>query len=292
MNLKDSVANFFDGDSSEYLEHKYAADHASYMFLRRDKARELIVRHLVPKFNEQFHFLDSGCGPGILLQVLDSYHINYWGIDISLEMLKLASRTVAPGSSALVQRQFLNSDVERVPFPADSFDAATSLGVIEYLDNDDRLLAEMGRVIRPGGYLLIAITNRYSYNLLFEKALRWLRKNKLSANVLNYVKLKLKMGRFKQMEFVMRRHRPEEFLQALEKHNFGIVDKRYWGFNFLPHPLNYLCGKRLNRFSNASYEKIQNRVIKKLGEGCMVLCQNKKLAVANSQSEKRPIDRR
>ena len=192
MNPKDSIAKFFDGDSSEYLEHKYAADNASYMYLRRDKARELIVKHLAPKFSEHFYILDSGCGPGILLQVLDAYRINYWRVDISMEMLKLASQASRPGSSSLVQRQLLNGDVERVPFPADSFDAAASLGVIEYLDNDDRLLAEMARVIRPDGYLLIAITNKYSYNLALEKPLGWLRKKRLSAAILNYVKLKLR----------------------------------------------------------------------------------------------------
>lgn len=46
------------------------------------------------------------------------------------------------------------SDFMKTPFAPNSFQAVTSISVIEHGYNPDRLLAEMSRLIRPGGYLL------------------------------------------------------------------------------------------------------------------------------------------
>jgi ubiquinone/menaquinone biosynthesis C-methylase UbiE len=271
--LKNRIARFFDIDSSEYLEHKYAKSGDSFMALRKKRANEVLLRHLAPSFHESFRFLDCGCGPGILIDVLASHKINYWGIDISEEMLKLAKRQPDDRPSLLGQKHLIRGDVEHLPFRSESFDAAASLGVIEYLEADDRLLAEMARIVKPGGYLLIAITNKYSYNLLLERPLNFLRKNRVAVRFLNFVKVGIKLGQFRQMEFEKRRHAPQEFAERLRRHDLRVIDTVSWGFNFLPHPLHHICGRRLNKRANVVYDKSNSRRIKLLGEGYMVLCQ-------------------
>lgn len=46
------------------------------------------------------------------------------------------------------------SDFMGTPFPAASFDAITSISVIEHGYNPERLFAEVGRLLRPGGYFI------------------------------------------------------------------------------------------------------------------------------------------
>jgi ubiquinone/menaquinone biosynthesis C-methylase UbiE len=140
---KHRVADFFDNDSSEYLEQKYASNADSFMALRRGRVNEMLMKHVVPAFNEEFRFLDCGCGPGILLDMVAKHRISYWGVDISDEMLRLARRQPAQFTSALIGKHLLRSDVESLPFRSGTFDAAASLGVIEYLEGDERLMAEM-----------------------------------------------------------------------------------------------------------------------------------------------------
>ena len=126
--LKSRIGRFFDSDSSEYLAHKYAGAGDSFMALRREKAADVLKAHVAPAFNEHFRFLDCGCGPGILLDVLAGHDVRYWGIDLSEQMLRLAQNHPLDQPSGLSRRQLIRGDVESLPFRSASFDAVASLG--------------------------------------------------------------------------------------------------------------------------------------------------------------------
>lgn len=271
-NSKDDVAQFFGDDSSAYLRHQYTQGADSFMALRRERAADLIRTHLAARLDDSFRFLDAGCGPGILLEVLGRHPIQYFGIDISQQMLALARRQGAHCVAGF-RGEFLQADVERLPFPTGCFHAAASLGVIEYLNDDAGLLAELSRVTAPSGFVLLAVTNRYAYNLMFEKALLALRKRRFTARVLSFMKRGLRRGEFKQREFTIRRHSPRQFLRQLAEHDLQPLSFEYWGFNFLPHPLHFLCGRSLNRLTNRLYGTVSWRPVRALGEGFIVLCQ-------------------
>jgi len=268
---RDPVARFFGEDSADYLRHQYTQGADSFMALRRERAARLLRTHLAPVLDGSFRFLDAGCGPGILLEVLGRHPIEYVGIDISAQMLALARRE-ATRCVAGFRGEFLQADVERMPFPAGSFDAAASLGVIEYLNDDTGLLAELSRVTAPNGLVLLAVTNRYAYNLVLEKALLALRRRRITARLLSSFKRGLRRGEFKQREFAIRRHSPRQFLRELAQYNLQPLSCEYWGFNFLPHPLHFLCGRRLNRLTNRFYNTVSWPLLRALGEGFMVLC--------------------
>jgi phosphatidylethanolamine/phosphatidyl-N-methylethanolamine N-methyltransferase len=96
--------------------------------------------------------LEVGVGTGL---ALPHYHRSkrITGIDLSAEMLKKAHERVA--SEQLGHVQGLHElDAEATGFANDSFDVAVAMFVASVVPNPRRLIAEMRRVVRPGGHLL------------------------------------------------------------------------------------------------------------------------------------------
>jgi SAM-dependent methyltransferase len=92
--------------------------------------------------------LDAGCGGGGNLSLLTSYG-SVTGLEPSAEA---ASRARSRDLGLIVE-----GTLEKLPFEEDSFDLAVALDVIEHLDDDVRGLAELKRVIAPGGHLLVTV---------------------------------------------------------------------------------------------------------------------------------------
>ncbi len=95
--------------------------------------------------------LDVGCGTGVLLErILDRCpDSRVSGVDLSPAMVAQARRR-------LPQRVTLEvADAEALPFPAHSFDLAMSVSSFHFWPAPRRALAELRRVLRPGGRLVI-----------------------------------------------------------------------------------------------------------------------------------------
>ena len=78
------------------------------------------------------------------------------GLDASRRMLKVARKKI----SAERFEEFISltrGDAQDLPFPDDSFDVVTCLEALEFLSDQRAALAEMIRVLRPGGLLLVSI---------------------------------------------------------------------------------------------------------------------------------------
>ncbi|MCA7120496.1 MAG: class I SAM-dependent methyltransferase [Acidibrevibacterium sp.] len=75
------------------------------------------------------------------------------GIDLSAEMLAIARRRVAEDGLAQVDA-LIEMDAEAMSFDTGSFDIAVAMFVASVVPHPRRLMAEMRRVVRPGGHLL------------------------------------------------------------------------------------------------------------------------------------------
>ncbi|HEX8687114.1 MAG TPA: methyltransferase domain-containing protein, partial [Pyrinomonadaceae bacterium] len=99
--------------------------------------------------------LDVGCGTGGAARAILSRFpglAGVVGVDKSETMLAEArARTTRPAAGL----EFRPADAHELPFPDASFDAAYSLRVFEILGDPRRVLAEMVRVLRPGGRLVV-----------------------------------------------------------------------------------------------------------------------------------------
>jgi len=102
--------------------------------------------------------LDIGVGPGFLaydLAVAAGSTGRVTGIDISEDMLSMSRGRCAETPWA----EFRTADSTRLPFADGEFDAAVSTQVYEYVADLKTALAELHRVLRPGGRALILDTD-------------------------------------------------------------------------------------------------------------------------------------
>lgn len=100
--------------------------------------------------------LDVGCGTGFgtlgLLEEVSDVH----GIDQSRHQLQQAWKKIGK----LAPVAFYLGDAERLPFAADSFDVVWSSGSIEYWPEPVETLAEIRRVTKPEGTVVVVGPNR------------------------------------------------------------------------------------------------------------------------------------
>lgn len=83
-----------------------------------------------------------------------------FGIDISMPTLKMArSAFAAAGMTGGLAAAA--GDVRAIPFADNSFDAIYSMGTIEHFAETERAVAEMARVLKPGGRAIIGVPNRH-----------------------------------------------------------------------------------------------------------------------------------
>ncbi len=118
--------------------------------------REKLLALLAPRAGERA--LDIGCGPGLTTEALAravGAHGRVSGVDIAPAMLSIARRHCA----SLPQVAFELADVTRLPYADASFDVALASQVYEYVGEVDAALAELARVIRPGGRAVLVDTD-------------------------------------------------------------------------------------------------------------------------------------
>ena len=101
--------------------------------------------------------LDLGCGAGtdslVAAQMVGSGG-KVVGIDMTPAMLAKARR--AATELDVTNVEFVEGEVESLPFPDESFDVVISNGVIDLVPDKDAVYAEVYRVLVPGGRVQIA----------------------------------------------------------------------------------------------------------------------------------------
>lgn len=97
--------------------------------------------------------LEIGVGTGISLPLYDRKH-RITGIDLSEEMLARARKRVAEEGLSHVEGLDVG-DAGALAFPDGGFDAAMAMFVITVVPDPQKVLAEMERVVRPGGQVIL-----------------------------------------------------------------------------------------------------------------------------------------
>ncbi len=93
--------------------------------------------------------LDAGTGAGALALALAPHVAEVVGVDVEPELLARA-RERAPANAT-----FEEADATSLPFPTASFDLAGTLRTLHHVHRPELVVAELARVTRPGGRILV-----------------------------------------------------------------------------------------------------------------------------------------
>ncbi|GAB3147664.1 class I SAM-dependent methyltransferase [Micromonospora sonneratiae] len=105
--------------------------------------------------------LDAGCGSGLLSAALRERGAIVTGFDSSPAMVELAARRLGEDATLLV------ADLsEPLPFADGVFDDVVVSLVLHYLEDWTAPLAELRRVLRPGGRLLLSVNHPIVYTVM------------------------------------------------------------------------------------------------------------------------------
>ena len=100
---------------------------------------------------------DLGCGAGtdtLVAAQMVGPDGSVTGIDMTPEML--AKARTAKGELGVTNVDFVEGEIERLPFEDGTVDAVISKGVIDLVPDKDAVFAEIFRVLKPGGRIQIA----------------------------------------------------------------------------------------------------------------------------------------
>jgi 2-polyprenyl-3-methyl-5-hydroxy-6-metoxy-1,4-benzoquinol methylase len=108
------------------------------------------ARNVAGKAGE-VQLLDVGCGSGTLIGILKQRGFRVLGVDFSAEAAALAESE--NGVEVLV------GSLEQAGFKDGSFDVVTLFHVLEHVTNPRDVLAEVHRILRPDGRLVLQVPN-------------------------------------------------------------------------------------------------------------------------------------
>jgi 2-polyprenyl-3-methyl-5-hydroxy-6-metoxy-1,4-benzoquinol methylase len=101
-------------------------------------------------------WLDAACGPGVISRALAPLVGHVEGVDATLAMIAVARREAA--AAGLANTTFTVGDVTALTVPEGSFDAAINRFAIHHVPVPGRMVAELARVVRPGGRIVLSDT--------------------------------------------------------------------------------------------------------------------------------------
>lgn len=158
--------------------------------------------------------LDAGCGSGLLFTALRDRGAMVSGFDSSAGMLELARRRLGDGAD--LQVTDLGSPL---PYPDDTFDDVAASLVLHYLEDWGPALAELRRILKPGGRLIASVDHPFAVNLIHREAGR-----EAECNYFDTTKWTVEWTIGSQTALVSRWHRPlHAMIEAFTGAGFRIT---------------------------------------------------------------------
>jgi len=240
-NLKKNAVRYFRTKSNIYNERYSVRASGDLLWVRHNAIIELVKKWGLPAGSR---VVDLGCGPGLLTRDLAKMGYSGVGLDSSASMIEFSAHQAQAGGLSDSWKYQLG-DVEAIPFPDASFDAAICSGVIDYLPTDDKLIAEAARILKPGGHFIVCFTNKFGYTVSLSKLIYWLKRFPAIRRFASWLRSALVGGKEGAMEFdfIPRKQRPANVREAIRRHGFHLEADRFVHFSLLPAPFCTMISK-------------------------------------------------
>jgi ubiquinone/menaquinone biosynthesis C-methylase UbiE len=141
--------------SQEFARWSESYDRCILQWLIFGPSHRVLIRRIREVVGDQpAKVLDVGCGTGLFASRLRAAvdRVEVFGVDLVPEMLARGRPRWRrdPGHVFPIQ-----GDSERLPFGSGTFDIVTCANSFHHYPRQDRAIAEMRRVLRPGGRLMV-----------------------------------------------------------------------------------------------------------------------------------------
>ena len=169
--------------------------------------------------------LDAGCGDGryiAALPELGPLPPRIVGVDIAERMLETARLAAA---QADVDAEFVRANLEELPFESGEFDLVLSVQVIEHLLDPAGGVHELGRVVAPGGVVVLSTDNRRRWITNTLNGPRWL-----------VLRLLGKRRARVRIDFPHREFTRVELVRLVQEAGLAIEDVRTFRFSVVGAP--------------------------------------------------------
>ncbi len=131
----------YDAEAIAFMSRRSAETHAAFV---------------LPRLAPGTRLLDCGCGPGAITVGLARRVAPGLVVAVDREPSQTELTRERAAAEGVDNVEVLVADVASLPFPEGSFDAVFSHALIEHLSRPVEALAEMGRVLAPGGMIAVA----------------------------------------------------------------------------------------------------------------------------------------
>jgi len=151
MTAAPSTQTYYDRFSTSYEDHRHAGYH---------RMIDELELGLIRKYGAGRDVFEAGCGTGLLLKEAAAVARSAVGLDLSRGML---------GPARARGLKVVQGSVTHVPLPSQSFDLVYSMKVLAHIPPIGDALAELARLLRPGGHLLAEFYNPWSLRYLAKR---------------------------------------------------------------------------------------------------------------------------
>ena len=194
----------------EYYAEYYEYENYNWWFVSRRRIICALLKKFLPLSSENRTILDAGCGTGINLAMLAEFgHVI--GADSSEEAIKFCALRN--------EKEVRLAQLQELPFDSGSFDLVTALDVLEHIEDDYKAVAELARVCKIGGNVLITVP-------VFPWL--WCEHDEINHHV--------------------RRYEPKRINALLEQNGLSVVHRSYMNSFLLPVALVWRWRKQFMRF--------------------------------------------
>ncbi len=257
-----AVREHFKTGAAVYDERHYGTPYRTFFVDRQRLIRQLLEQFKLPG---SARVLDIACGPGHMLQDVQSMRLRAFGIDSSPGMLQAAHQRLGP-SVPLVR-----GDAMRLPFRGAAFDLVNCSGLIEYVPNPAPLLAEILRILKPGGCMLLSSTNLLSPATALVPLVDAARRSRRFRALLTATRVPVEEKSLTARQFAMAFHTPGGLSRQCVTAGFQDVRRHYYHLQLLPHPLDRFVPALFSWCVQATEPLLHVPVVRALAEGLLVM---------------------
>ena len=253
------VATYFD-HSSEYWDEVYSDQSVKAQIYRN---RMAVIGDWTRAIGPGAIAAEVGAGAGHFAVLLAQRGIQVAALDASEAMLtRVAQNASRAGVADLVVP--LMSDAQKLELPSDTCDLVVAIGLLSWVENPATALAEMVRVAKPGGYVIVTMDNATSLVRLLDPGWR------LSVRFLIY---RIRTRRSRHLaDLPLRLPAPMTWkkfngllhaagLELIELEGVGFGPFAFLGRSILPNRIGLLIDRALQRVADSGRMRLKRAAV-------------------------------